>query len=443
MAAETSPRLTTSRIIGRRLHQSIVDHRWWLFAGLAAGTIALGTAGYLDSQGGPALIPDALYASLQLFALEISLSGHALDWKLQTARFLAPTLAAAGTAGAIHSVITALGDGIPAWRRRDHVIVCGLGRKGVRLATRLAEERGTRVVVIEDDATLVESERRNAHPLMTIVHGDATDRRVLHRAGLPAARALFAVTGSDAANAAIAVQAQEEIQRRHRAKPLVMRTHIVDPELNGLLRPILERDDASLCSHLVNVYASAASGLVDEHAQSNPADNGAVIIVGFGRLGQQLLIELAARLLAGNSPSTMLVVDREATKKIDEFQRRYPDVAGLCHLRPHDEDITTEPFEEGDYLDDLKGETIASVFVCLGDDELGLVTALTIARSLNRNRHGAAPIRLRVTHEGAGFGLLLAGDPIPPPYETVVAFDIHRMACDPGVFLGETHTTTG
>jgi hypothetical protein len=187
------------------------------------------------------------------------------------------------------------------------------------------------------------------------------------------------------------------------------------------------------------VYEVAARTLIGDLVRSGTVGDGVVLIIGFGWLGESLLYELAGQLPTGSEPPTILIVDRDALRKVSDFEARHPHLADKFLLLTHDEDITHEPFEEGDYRHALKpGQTIAHVFVCLGDDELGLVTALTVARTLC-NGAAAPSIRLRVTHEGAGFGLLVSHNQIPPPYESVVAFDMHRLSCDPAVFVGETH----
>ncbi|MHB1486260.1 MAG: potassium channel family protein [Acidimicrobiales bacterium] len=75
----------------------------------------------------------------------------------------------------------------------DHVILCGWGRIGQVLAHHLAAAGEQLVVVDLDPARLADVELPN-------LVGDATEDAVLHKAGITRARALAAVTSSDATN---------------------------------------------------------------------------------------------------------------------------------------------------------------------------------------------------------------------------------------------------
>jgi len=81
-------------------------------------------------------------------------------------------------------------------RLQQHVIVAGGGRVGRRAARELLAARRT-VLVIERDPQLVEDLRAEE---IDSVHGDATDRAVLERAGLARSAGLIAALPDDAAN---------------------------------------------------------------------------------------------------------------------------------------------------------------------------------------------------------------------------------------------------
>lgn len=85
--------------------------------------------------------------------------------------------------------------------RRGHVIVCGWGRVGHAIAAELAAG-GAELVVVEMDAARVDDTD------VPSVIGDATDDRVLERAGLAHARALIAALDTDAGNLFVTVSAR-------------------------------------------------------------------------------------------------------------------------------------------------------------------------------------------------------------------------------------------
>jgi Trk K+ transport system NAD-binding subunit len=110
------------------------------------------------------------------------------------------------------------------WRLRDHVVVCGLGTIGLRIAEVLGE-LGHKVVIIEadEDARFVTAARALR---LRLVVGDATHEESLAFANVQGARALIAVTGSDHRNLEIALSARSVAPHL----PLVLR--MFDPDLS-------------------------------------------------------------------------------------------------------------------------------------------------------------------------------------------------------------------
>ncbi len=98
-------------------------------------------------------------------------------------------------------------------------VVCGLGHVGYRVAL-LLRRLGRPVSVIYNHASadwLADLEAAGA----VSVHGDATDDRVLERAGVRAAQAVIAVTDQDLANLSVALDAK----RLHPGVVTVVRLH--------------------------------------------------------------------------------------------------------------------------------------------------------------------------------------------------------------------------
>ena len=84
---------------------------------------------------------------------------------------------------------------------RSHVILCGWGRVGRAIGEELSAAGTDMVVVDIDPARFADSE------VPTIV-GDATEDRVLERAGLGRARALVAALSTDAGNLFVTLSAR-------------------------------------------------------------------------------------------------------------------------------------------------------------------------------------------------------------------------------------------
>ena len=85
-----------------------------------------------------------------------------------------------------------------------HVVICGFGRMGRVVAEEVARSGGAAVVVERDPAREAELAARN----LLYVIGSALEDRVLEDAGLRRARAVVAVTASDADNVYITLSAR-------------------------------------------------------------------------------------------------------------------------------------------------------------------------------------------------------------------------------------------
>ncbi|MEO2005110.1 MAG: potassium channel protein [Candidatus Poribacteria bacterium] len=87
---------------------------------------------------------------------------------------------------------------------RDHVIVCGYGRVGRHVASELARE-GLSCVIVGPSEKAVEAIQQEEYPC---IQGDATDEGVLTSAGIDRARALISAASADADNVFITLTAR-------------------------------------------------------------------------------------------------------------------------------------------------------------------------------------------------------------------------------------------
>lgn len=89
-------------------------------------------------------------------------------------------------------------------RVRDHVIVCGYGRVGRHVASELARE-GLSFVIVDPADSAVEAIQSEEY---RCIRGDATDEQTLADAGIDRARALVAAASTDAENVFITLTAR-------------------------------------------------------------------------------------------------------------------------------------------------------------------------------------------------------------------------------------------
>lgn len=152
----------------------------------------------------------------------------------------------------ISSRIAALTGGVRG-KPRHHVVVCGLGRIGTAVATRL-QARGVQLVAIEanEDGLGVRRARRMKIP---VIIAEGTDHTALEQAGIARADGVLALTDNDAANLEIALVAKE-------ANPGVrVVTRLYDHELAGRVEKRLQIGPTRSVSMLAApAFAAAALG---------------------------------------------------------------------------------------------------------------------------------------------------------------------------------------
>jgi len=260
----------------------------WLGAGLVVlVSLVLGWWGFAEysiAHGQDRSPLDIIYLTFQLFVLESGAPPGAIPSQLEVARVLAPTVAAYATVNALAVVFREQADRLRMRLLRDHVVICGLGRKSLVLARSL-REAGERVVVIERDADNDHIAPCRAEGALVLV-GDGRSRRSLRSAGVTRARHLVAISEDDGSNAAVAAEAQALALER-RGPPLVCTVQIMEPELCALLRlqQMHRVEDGPFQLELFNVFESGVRLLLNEHPpfdakEGSPAASPHMVVVG-------------------------------------------------------------------------------------------------------------------------------------------------------------------
>ena len=417
---------------------------WPLVGALVVAALVLGYVGFGQNPGLPGAHPsflDRLYLSVQLFPLQSGAIAPPIPWALEVARFLAPALTVYVAAKALLAVFR---DQV--WRLRarlflkGHVVVCGLGARGMELTAQFLA-RGYTVVVIESDIDnpLVESCRdRGAH----VIVGDATDETVLRLAAVPAAGDLVAVLPEDGDNAEVAVRARR-LSRRARARPLTVHAHVADLELCDLLRARDAGGGSAAAGGLrfFNVLETGARMMLDELPlpAAAPDRDTRYVVVGLGKMGRSLVHQVArewplTRRNAGERLHLTLI-DALADEKAELLRLRHPYLDETCDLDVLQMDKNAADFERAAFLRGPGGEPAVAVFLCFDDDVHVLVSALT----LDGRTGGGIPIVMRMSEKSGLAALLdderagIAGDLRPVP--------LLEWSCDPDLLLrGEQET---
>jgi hypothetical protein len=424
------------------------DLQWPLVAVLALVALALGMDGFrrhFDAVGDPRSPADLLYLALQLFTLESGSVSPPVNGELDVARLLAPGVAVYAAARAVAAVFR---DQLQLLRARiasGHVVVCGLGERGVVL-TKAFKDRGERVIAIERDEEAEGVQQCREHGVAVVV-GDARDTATLRKARVGRAKYLVSVGGDDGVNAEVAVDAGE-LATRAGGGELQALVHVVDLTLCDLLRDSRTGAPSSdgYRVRFFNVFESGARAWLREHP---PFENGYggrphLVVVGVGQMGTSLVIGAVRHWLTFH-PQTAIgrvrgprltIVDRAASQKRDRLLLRHPLLEKFCELEARELEIASPEFEAADFLFPGKRYAPPTIYVCLDDDSLSLRAGLTLRRRLDMT----APVVVRMRQE-AGLAALLAGNHASR-VGNLNAFPVLDRTCAPEIILGRTREET-
>lgn len=330
-------------------------------------------------------------------------------------------------------------------RLAGHVVLCGLGDKGVRLA-RAFQARGQVVVVIERNESNGELEFCRAQGMIVLL-GDATDPSLLARARVGTARHLIAVCGDDGANAEVATHARALCEHRT-GSALICSAHIVDPELWYLLRNWELTTVGAFRLQFFNVYDLGARAMLASHPPfgERVGDDAAaphLLVVGGGRLGQDVILHAARlwRARAGTADRKLRVtlIDARTDHLAESLAFHHPGLDRVCQVDTHEMDVRSARFQQAAFLFDERGHTsVTSIYVCVDDDGAALSAALSL---LHRIRHRRVPVVVRMTDD-AGLATLLHGaSGHARGFDDLYAVGLLERTCQPDLVLGGANET--
>lgn len=418
--------------------------KWPLVVAIWILSVILGYIGFcrfFEAEGTSLTKIDVVYRAVQLIALESgAVEGH-VPWQLNVARFLMPALAAYAAIQALIAIFSKQWQMLMIRFYRNHVVVCGLGERGLRLAKDFSQH-GYRVVVIEGikDNNLVELCRKQG---IAVLFGDATKSALLRRAGIQKARYLVAVCGDDGTNAEIALKARD-IVRSRKGHDLTVFVHMIDLELCNLLRGwelsaqarsfrleffnVHERG----ARHMLATYSSFGTRVLNGHAR--------MLLIGLGKLGRSLLVKAARdwymKKLPENNRLRISVIDKNAGSKVKLLHMQYPQLEKACEIETWQIEENDPDFETGAFLFDQDGHIkIDVIFICFDDDVHALVSALTLYR---KTREHNVPIIARMSQE-SGLAAMIRDERYSLGFEHVHTFGLLDQTCNLESILGGTH----
>lgn len=363
---------------------------WKVLGILSVITFCLGYIGfklYFIEKGDPRPIFNLLYLSLQLFTLESGSVSGKVSIFLDIARFAAPVIVFWAVIKVIFHYLREDIAALRLRRYRDHIVICGLGEKAFQYLQDFIKNH--KVVVIEQDT---ENDHIPSAQILgaQVLIGDARLNKMLLKARVDHAKYLLAVTGNDLTNIEISEQARIVSEQRH-SKGLDCYIHIVNPlvlEVSKVHKGLWERK-LKFVPHVFSIYRDAARVIferspLDWRPISSKTDCYAhLIIIGFGRMGENILLQ-AARIghFANRKRLKVTIVDRMAQVKLQSFLFRYPNLIKICSINALNLEAEDSHVIETVREVDRDENAVISVVVCFKSDEKSLAYALGMAENM-------------------------------------------------------------
>jgi voltage-gated potassium channel Kch len=383
-----------------------------------------GLKAYFLNEGEARTNSDLIYLTLRLFILEYEGFVGPIPWQLEVGRFFAPLILAYS---AVIALLGVMQDQLQLFRARisrNHVVICGLGDKGLAIAKAL-QNADKRVIAIE-------KEKNNSHISICrdlgviVLIGDATEPDYLCRASIRKANHLFAVCGDDGANAQIAGAARTLVGNRRKGI-LTCLIHIVDRNLAKLLaeKEITSKGADAFRLEFFSIYTEGARVLLDKYPafpknadQPPPATH--ILVIGLNELSESLILK-AARLWHERCKESgqilrVTVIDPLASRDTEILKIQTPQLESACSIESLDISIDSPEFYSGQYLrNDRKSCDFSQIYICLQNETVALQTALTVRHQLKRQQiptvvcmNHQSGLALHLAEEngsGQGFGL--------------------------------------
>lgn len=432
-------------------HLQASRQQWWFVIIAGAGTLIFGTLGilqYEEAHGAhknldAAAIAGALYHAAQMLILHTPHFEHGANLGIEIGRWL----------GAITLVTTTV---MLLWRRvrrefklfqlaswSGHHIVCGLGRKGFEVARFFKQDHhATNVVVIDPDPD--EHATHECEALgICVLHGDATNERILSQARIQAAAEIVILTPEDETNVRIATKVRQHVAGK-RPAPLNCHVHLANIHLRSGLQQLaeVETPKQSGCAlHFFDVYDDEARRVLLALPLDGPgirADSPLsvhVVILGFGRMGRSVALR-AAKMghFANRKPLRISVIDRQAKQQEENLLFHFPALAKepICQLKFHAAEAQSLIARQLVTGWAAEPTTLLHIFVCLDTNAEALEVGLRLREALISRPDANLLVRIK-SH--ASLGDILELKPAVGP--RISAFGMVEDACCQHAFRRE------
>lgn len=374
--------------------------RMTLLALLGLLFIIFGTIGfyqYYSKQNAVYSWLDCFYLSLQLIPMNSGSNTPPIPLLLNLARFALPAL----TAYALFTLIwIAFRERILSFRIRgfhDHVIICGLGRKGYFLA-RAYQEQNDKVVLIEKDQNNqhLQAYQHEFPRSPVLIAADACDPAILRKAGVSRAKLLISTLGQDADNFSVAEAAKKALDGSGTIKldckidvsDYKMWTLFHETEFDHYFDDKNGREDFRLS--FFNILESGARYEVNDlrrkkyfNPDTHPEQLG-IGIINLSRFGELLILHVAREW----SPSfrrqgrriSLFIWDKDIKRKVEAMCNKYPIVKDVSHIQEIELDIDNPIFNANTLSECHEDDNLFPIFVCAEDQNVCVTLSMAVMR---------------------------------------------------------------
>lgn len=448
----------------KKIKEFWTTYQWVIIALLWVLTFVTGYIGYQKYLAIPAVKvnegPDTpfniLYHILQLFVLQASFPAD-IDFNLQIARFLAPALVAIAGLQALFFVFNSQIDNVVLRFTRGHVIICGLGERGIAIAQSFFDQ-GERITVIDNDLDNINIKYLKRHGVR-VVTGDATSMDLLKRLRAHHCSYLFATMNDDGENVEIAVnlfnlvhetrkvnveKAQKDPTFVSKNKPVQCFINIMDPQIRNLLKQhAITTDQYDLFDlQFFNIYENSSNLLFrDPHLTSylrlvktDPVPMN-IIIIGFGQMGQEIyLMTLKLFQFLGKDNLHYDIFDIIAEKRMSLFLKRYPFLDTLSSYTTTDVDINESEFLEKitSTLHTVPTTAETLILICIDADNIGVSAGLSIFPLLHNE---SIPIFVQTNSEEGLATILRSTNIFHFTNNVIIPFGIMKEVCSKDILI--------
>lgn len=377
-------------------------------------------------------VGSVLYHTLQLFILHAPHLDRPVPWPLHVGRLLGAIVFAAVGGKAIRTIFRdewLLATLQLPWTR-GHVIVCGLGEVGLRVAVS-ARQRRMRVVAIEKHPHPGRHDQARRLGIL-VIEGDARHSDRLRDARVGRASCVVASCHNDQTNIAITKRVAELVGDGDRAEPLICRALIQDSRTRELLAahaifPLAGRqyrlNFADLDRDIVAARQAFERHPLDfEPIRKDDATRVRLVVIGFSRAGQSLALHAArmghfANEVGKGHRLQLVVADAAAVDALRAFKARYPCIDRVCEIESRNLDPdapeSVERLAECCPMDAASSVLVTYAFCWQGDagDDANFRLALELAKQIESR---SAQILVRQDSRSGFASLLPAGSAASP-----------------------------